>query len=117
MRPDLGRFFEGRLLETVNLMKTVYDAATGTGKDVSVWIDGRELVFGKGDDQTTRGFLRMIPLEATVVVAFPKGNQILDPQKRARGYPGSQTKMTLAHASDVDVYVRRMIEAAYALEG
>jgi hypothetical protein len=116
MRADLGRFFEGRLLETVNVMKTVYDAATGAGRDVNVWIDGRELVFGRSQDQTGRGFLRIIPGEATIVIAFPQGSQILDKQKRTRGYPGSQKTMTLAHPSDVDTYVRRMIDAAYALD-
>jgi len=114
MRADLGRYFEGYLLETTNLMKTIYDAAIGAGKDVQVRIDGRELVFAK--DETGRGFLRMIPSEATVVIAFPNGSQLLDKQKRLRGYPGAQSKMTLAHASDVDIYVRRLIDAAYALE-
>jgi hypothetical protein len=116
MRDDLGRFFEGRLLETITVMKTVYDAATGAGADVNVWIDGREMVFGKSKEATSRGFLRMIPGEATVVIAFPKGNQILDKQKRTKGYPGSQMRMTLAHPSDVDTYVRRMIEVACALD-
>jgi hypothetical protein len=116
VRADLGRYFEGHLLETVNVMKTVYDAAMGAGKDVSVWIDGRELVFGKGPDQTGRGFIRMIPGEATVVIAFPKGSLLLDKQKRLRGYPNAQSKMTLAHPSDVDIYVRRLIDSAYAQE-
>jgi hypothetical protein len=105
MRADLGRFFEGRLLETINVMKTVYDAATGAGSDVNVWIDGRELVFGRSAEQAGRGFLRIIPGEATIVIAFPKGNELLDKQKRLRGYPGSQKTTTLAHPSDVDTYV------------
>jgi hypothetical protein len=116
MRADLGRFFEGHLLETVNVMKTVYDAAVGAGRDVGVWIDGRELVFGRGAEQSGRGFLRMIPGEASVVIAFPNGSQLLDKQKRLRGYPGAQSKMTVAHPSDVDIYVRRLIDSAYALE-
>jgi hypothetical protein len=115
VRADLGRYFEGYLLETTNLMKTIYDAAVGAGKDVTVKIDGRELVFSKGEDGG-RGFLRMIPGEATVVIAFPNGSRLLDKQKRLRGYPGAQSKMTLAHPSDVDTYVRRLIDAAYALE-
>ncbi len=117
MRADIGRFLEGRLLETINVMKAVYDAGTGAGKDVNVWIDGRELVFGKSAEEAGRGFLRLIPGEVSVVIAFPKGSEILDPKKRARGYPGSQTKMTLSHPSDLDTYVRRMIDVAYALDG
>lgn len=116
MRSDIGRFFEGYMLETINIMKVVYDSAMGAGKDVVVWIDGRELVFGRGEENSGRGFLRMIPGEVTVRIAFPKGDQVFDPQKRARGYPGSQKSMTLAHPSDVDTYVRRMIDAAFALE-
>ena len=116
MRADLGRFFEGRLLDTINTMKTIYDAATGAGNDVEAWLDGREMVFGKSKEHEGRGFLRMIPGEASVVIAFPKGNQIMDPKKRAKGYPGAQTKITVSHPSDVDTYVRRMIDSAYALD-
>jgi hypothetical protein len=115
MRSDLGRFFEGHILETVNVMKTIYDAGTGAGKDVSVSIDGRELVFTKGD-AGGRGFLRMIPGEVAVRIAFPKGSLVFDPEKRAKGYPGSQTSFSVAHPSEIDTYVRRMIDAAYALE-
>jgi hypothetical protein len=116
MRADLGRFFEGRLLETVNVMKTVYDAATGAGKDVGAWIDGRELVFSRSKEEAGRGFLRLIPGEVSVVVAFPKGSQLLDPKKRLKGYPGSTSRITLAHPSDLDLYLRRLIDAAYALD-
>lgn len=116
MQSDIGRFFEGYMLETINIMKVVYDSAIGAGKDVTAWIDGRELVFSKGDANSGRGFLRMTPGEVTVRIAFPKGDDVFDPQKRTRGYPGSQKSMTLAHPSDVDSYVRRMIDAAYSLE-
>lgn len=117
MRWDLGKFFEGRLLATIQILKTIYDVATGTGEDVAVWVEGRELVFGKGEPKSGRGFLRAIPGEASVTIAFPRGHQILDPLKRARGPAGSQTQMILRHPSDLDVYVRRMIDAAYQLEG
>ena len=115
MRGEIGRFFEGYLHETLQLMKTVYDAGLGAGPDVLVWIDGREMVFGRWEEGG-RGFLRMIPAEVSVRIAFPKGEQVFDPQGRTKGYPGSQTSMTLFLPSDVDVYVRRMIDAAYQLE-
>lgn len=116
MRPDIGRFLEGRLLSTVQLLKAIYDIGTGEGDDVSVWIDGRELVFGKGEPSTGRGFLRAIPQETSVILAFPRGHELLDPLKRAKGPRGSETRMFIRHASELDPYVRRMIDAAYHLE-
>lgn len=116
MRPDIGRFLEGRLLDTIQLIKTVYDVGSGAGHDVTVWFDGREMVFGKGPDESGRGFLRLIAGEVSVVIAFPRGGELFDPQKRARGYAGSQTSMTIGHIGDLDSYVRRMIAGAYTLE-
>lgn len=117
MRTDLGRFFEGRLLETIKLLKAIHDVATGAGPDVSVWIDGRQMVFGRGEPRTGRGFLRVMPGETNAIVSFPRGHQLHDPGKRAKGPSGSETRMTLGHLGDLDPYVRRMIDAAYALEG
>jgi hypothetical protein len=116
MRPDVGRFLEGRLLETINLIKTIYDTALGAGPDVEAWIDGRELVFSKGQAGHGRGFLRAIPHETAVTIAFPRGHELLDPKKRARGAKGSETRMLIRDQADFDLYVRRMLDAAYSIE-
>jgi hypothetical protein len=117
MRSDIGRFFEGRLLETIKLLQTIYDAGCGAGHDVSAWIDGRELVFSKGEAGKGRGFLRVTPNETSATVCFPRGHELLDPLKRAKGPRGSETRMMVFHPSEIDAYVRRMIDAAYHLEG
>jgi hypothetical protein len=116
MESELGRYFEGRRLETTMLLKQVHDLALGTGRDVTVWIDGRELVFGRGAPRRGRGFLRVVPGEVQLVLAFPRGHELFDPKQRARGPRGSQTQLTIGHAIDLDPYVRRMIDSAYALD-
>ena len=116
MRPDIGRYLEGRMLETIQLIKTAYDLATGQGKDVAAWIDGVELVFGRKGEGEGSGFVRVHPSEVTITLSFPRGTEIPDPQNRARGVPGSRTKMLIRHAGDLDVYVRRMIDTAYAID-
>lgn len=103
------------MLDTINLVKTVYDIGTGAGKDVSAWIDGRELVFGRKEPGEGAGFLRVLPHEVTITISFPRGHEIPDPQKRTRGVPGSRTHMTVRHIGDLDAYTRRIIDAAYAM--
>jgi hypothetical protein len=115
MRTDIGRFLEGRLLPTINLIKTIYDTGLGAGKDVTAWIDGRELVFSKGEDKG-RGFMRAIPLETSVTLCFPRGHELLDPKKRAKGARGSETRVLIRDQMDLDLYIRRMIDAAYSVE-
>lgn len=117
MRTDIGRFLEGRLLPTINLIKAIYDTALGAGHDVEARIDGRELMFAKGDAQGGRGFMRLTPHETSVTIAFPRGHELLDPKKRARGARGSETRVLLRDQADLDLYIRRMIDAAYSLEG
>lgn len=117
MRTDIGRFFEGRILATVNILKTIYDVGSGEGADVVVWIEGRQMVFGRGEPNTGRGFLRVTPGETNIILAFPRGHEVMDPKKRATGPRGSETKMVINHPSEIDPYVRRMIDAAYAIDG
>lgn len=117
MQSEIGRYFEGRLLEQQQLLRAVYDLAHGNGGDVCVWIDGREMVFGRGDPRRNRGFLRVIPGEVAVLLAFPQGHQLFDPKKKTRGPAGSQTSTSITHASQLDAYVRRLVEQAYTLDG
>src|SRR5687768_3469309 len=116
MRTDIGRFFEGRLLSTIKLLQVIYDLASGAGPDVSAWIEGRELVFGKGDERAGTIFLRVTPQETAAILSFPRGHELFDPLKRAKGPPHSQTRLVVTHPSEIDLYVRRMIDAAYNLE-
>ncbi len=115
MEPTVGRYLEGRMLETVNLIKTVYDIGLGQGKDVNVWIDGLELVFGRKEPGEGGGFLRILPHEVNITLAFPRGHEIPDPQKRTKGVHGSRKSMLVRHIGDLDPYTRRMVDAAYAL--
>ncbi len=115
MEAELGRYFEGRLYETKMLLKTMYDLGCGQGKDVEVWIEGRELVFGRGEEGRNRGFMRLIPQEISIILGFPIGDQLFDPKNRAKGPPGSQKSLVIRDAADLDPYVRRMISQAYAL--
>lgn len=117
MESEIGRYFEGRLLETQQLLRAIYDMALGQGKDTCAWIDGRELVFGRGEPRGGRGFLRVIPGEVAAVLAFPMGHRIMDPKKKAKGPAGSQTSLSITHASQLDAYLRRMVESAYAHHG
>lgn len=117
MESEIGRYLEGRLLPAINLIKLIHDLGTGAGYDVSAWIDGRQLVFTRDVPGSGRGFLRLIPQESSIILCFPRGHEILDPKKRAKGPPGSETRLLVRDPSDVDGYVRRMIDAAYSLEG
>ena len=98
------------------MLKAVYDTSLGQGKDVKVWVDGRELVFGTKEPRVGQGFLRLLPLETSVTISFPRGHDIPDPQKRAKGPRGSRTRLTIRTTADLDFYVRRMFDAAYALD-
>jgi hypothetical protein len=116
MQSEIGRYFEGRLLETQKLLKSTYDVALGNGSDVVVWIDGRELVFGRGEPKTGRGFLRVVPGEARIVLSFPKGYRINDPSKRLKGPKNATASTTLGYVGELDMYLRRIITDAYLLE-
>lgn len=115
MRPDVGRYLEGRLFETVNLIKAIYDLALGEGKDVVAAVDGRELVFYRGE-ASGAGFLRILPAETSITAAFPRGARLFDPGKRLKGVPGSRLRIMLRSQQDIDPYVRRLIDNAYAIE-
>lgn len=115
MRIDIGRFLEGRLLETVNLIKAVYDLATGEGKDVEAFVHGRELVFARREP-TGAGFVRLLPQETSVVISFPRGPELFDPGKRLRGFPTARRSLTLRSTMQLDPYVRRLIDEAYRLD-
>jgi hypothetical protein len=116
VNPEIGRFFEGRLLGTIKLLQVLYDLGLGAGYDTCAWVDGKELVIGRGDPFASRGFMRVIPEEAAAWLCFPRGARLFDPQKRAKGPPGSQTRIYIRSPQDVDAYVRRMIDEAYAIE-
>ncbi len=116
VEPALGRFFEGRLLGTTRLLKQLYDLALGQGRDVQAGLEGQELVFGRGAPRQGRGFLRLLPGDAHVVLAFPRAPELLDPQRRLRGPRGSQAQLVLTVAGGLDPYVRRLVESAHALE-
>jgi hypothetical protein len=116
MREDIGRFIEGYLLETTNLIITVYDCALGTGPDAQVFIEGRELVFSRAERGEGPGFLRLLPAEASLTLSFPRGQSLYDPRKRMRGVPNSRTRLTVRGMGDLDAYARRLIEEAYSLD-
>lgn len=115
MNSELGRYFEGRLLETQKLLRALYDVGSGLGADVSVWVDGRELVFGRSEGG--RGFMRLIPADIRVLVAFPRGYELFDPRGRLKGPHRSQKSLSLGHVFEIDAYVRRLIDGAYQLGG
>jgi len=116
MQSDIGRFLEGRRLDSQKLIRVIYDACLGQGANVTAWIVGKELVFGSQGEDVGSGFVRIMPFDVSLILAFPRGHEIPDPQKKMSGVPNSRTTMTLHYPSDVDVYVRRMIDVAYALE-
>jgi hypothetical protein len=116
MREDIGRYFEGRSLDTIKLIKLVYDTALGAGLGVEGYVEGRELVFSRGEPGVGRGFLRLISHETAVTIAFPRGQELLDPKKRLQGPVNSERRVLIRDSVDFDLYVRRLVEAACALE-
>ena len=115
MQGELGRFFEGRLREVTDMMLVLHDYCVGQGKEVKVTLEGTEMVFRTKDDGF--GFLRVLPMEVTVMVSFPRGHEIPDPKERTKGPVNSRKKMIARTTADIDLYIRRMIDAAYAIEG
>ncbi len=116
MNTEIGRFLEGRLLSTIKLIQVLYDLGLGAGFDTCAWVEGKELVIGRGLEHQSKGFLRILPQETTVLIGFPKGHQLFDPAKRGKGPPGSQTRILIRDPADVDLYVRRLVDEAYSLE-
>lgn len=116
MQPEIGRYFGDLLFETQKTLKALYELGTGQGKDVNSWIDGRELVIGRGEAKEGRGFVRLLPIEALVILAFPRGSELLDPKKKLQGLAGSQLSMALSSPYEVDTYVRRLVDTAYSIE-
>lgn len=114
MNPEIGRFLEGRTLETQKLIRMLMDLAEGLGR-VETEVQGRELVFrlGAGD----RGFLRLTPAETSVRLGFPRGSELFDPKDKLQGAPGFQLGLTVRDQADVDGYVRRLIEDAHRVDG
>lgn len=116
MNPEIGRYLEGRLLVTQNLIKTVYDYALGQGRDVEVKVEGRELAFRRGESAGA-GFLRVLPAELWLTLSFPRGGEIPDPLGRLKGPRGARKQCLVRDSSELDLYARRLIDAAYAQEG
>jgi hypothetical protein len=116
MRSDVGRFFEGRLLDTIKLLQVIYDIGCGAGFDVDCWIEGKEMVFGRAGVGQGRGFLRVIVLETSAILLFPRGHKLFDPAKRGKGPRNSQTRVHVRDPADIDLYVRRLIDEAYATD-
>lgn len=114
MRADLGRYFESHGMEIQRLLKALYDMGLGQGKDVVFFLEGRELVLARGEPKGY-GFVRFLPEETGVTISFPSGAQLFDPAKRMRGFPGSRTRVTLRSLLDMDPYVRRLVDQAYAV--
>jgi len=117
MESEIGRYFEGRFLETQQLLRAIYDMCFGLGRDVCVWIDGREMVFGRGEVRRNRGFLRVIPSEVVVMLGFPRGAELFDPKKLTKGPIGSQTSVSITHSTQLDAYLRRLVDQAYTTDG
>ena len=101
MESEIGRYLEDRLFDTQQLLRTLYDVGLGQGGDTTVWIDGREMVFGRGEANKGRGFLRLIPQEVAIILAFPQGDALMDPKKMAKGPRGGQRKCA-EHPHDGD---------------
>ncbi len=116
MESELGRNFQDRLLDQQKLLRALYDLAYGCGADVSCWVQGRELVFGRGEKESGRGFVRLIPLDVMVMCAFPRGDRLFDPTNRLQGPQVGQRSLTLMHHHEIDPHVRRILHAAYAAE-
>lgn len=116
MNPEIGRYLEGRLLPTINLIKSVYDYAVGQGPDVVASVQGRELCFFRGEPSGA-GFLRVLPAELWLTLAFPRGEEIPDPLKRLKGPRGARKQALVRDSTELDYYMRRVIDAAYAQEG
>ncbi len=113
---ELGRYLEGRRLDMQKLLRALYDVGCGQGSDVSVRVDGRELVFARDASSGSRGFVRLIPGEERVVIAFPRGNALFDPARRLKGPTGAQQSLSIGHVFEIDAYLRRLIETAYAAD-
>ena len=96
MNPEIGRYLEGRLLVTQNLIKTVYDYAMGQGPKVVA---------------------EVLPAELWLTLSFPRGGEIPDPLKRLKGPKGTRLRTLVRDSSELDLYLRRMIDAAHAQEG
>lgn len=115
MEAELGRFFEAHGYETKMLLRTVLDLAEGQGAEVVTSVEGRELVFRRGEGG--RGFLRVLPQAVGLVLGFPRGGELFDPKSFLKGPSGFQKSVRILDAADLDPYLRRMLGEAYGLDG
>lgn len=113
VNPEIGRFLEGHHLDTIKLLKVLYDIGTGMGPDAVAYVEGRELVVTRGKKGRGRGFIRVIPSGASVILAFPDPDRLFDPQNRLKGPSRSQRTVTFGYPAEIDPYIRRLIEFAY----
>lgn len=114
MEASLGRYLSGHSLEMQRLLIRLIDLAEGMGRGVVCTIEGLELVFRASEGG--RGFLRISPARTGARLAFPRGGDLYDPGRRLSGTPGFEHALELFDGNDLDLYVRRLIEAAHALE-
>lgn len=116
MESTLGRYFESLSFEQRSLLKMMLDFVEGQGADVRAEVAGRELVFHRGEG-TGRGFIRLLPMATQLRLAFPRGSELFDPSAKLSGPAGLEQSLSVRDEADVDGYVRRMVDSAYALEG
>lgn len=117
MEWEVGAYLQDLLHDQQQLIRALYDLAHGMGSDVSVHVEGRELVFRRDSGASVRGFLRLVADPLGVRVSFPRGSELFDPRGRGKGPPGSEKWLLMAHYSELDGYFRRMADQAYTLEG
>lgn len=115
MEAELGRYLAAHPLPTQRFLVRLVDLGRGLGRAVSCSVEGLELVFRAGGGG--RGFLRVSPSRAGLRLAFPRGGELYDPGKRLDGVPGLEHALFLFDEGELDLYVRRLIEGAHALDG
>ncbi len=114
MESAVGRWLEGHIFPTQRLLRTLIDLGSGAAPSARAELEGRELVFRCSD--RGRGFLRVIPQVSGALLAFPRGGELFDPKGQLRGPAGLQRMVAVKDQSDLDPYLRRLIDEAARLD-